>query len=136
MAILPVVSLFFPCAGGQRDPEKGTMTLINPLRTVRLSGAATFPFSFSAIFFYAQLVTGLGSFLFRVEARDERNKLLARTKPVAVEFAVDDRDEEQEMLFQLPPIEIKKPGVCTFELFANHAPIAQTQVRFLTSARP
>jgi hypothetical protein len=135
MAVTPVVTLMFPCAGAVVDVARNKTVITDPIHAVFYPADAVFPQGSGRLFVYVHLRESVGPFNCRIEVRDEDGRFLVRTRPKRIEMDVDRRFLGEELVFELPLFQIHEVGVLRIALFANHVPVQSVDLRILKAEK-
>jgi hypothetical protein len=132
MAVRPEVRLFFPCASVAVNDDDNRVTIVDPIFSLYLLPDTVFPCSSGVLYFYLEILGGVGTYHCRIRGRDENQILLVETTPLTIVFTEANRYDGGQFPFKLPEFEISEPGIIEFGLYANYSqdPIATTHIRF------
>jgi hypothetical protein len=122
--VMPSVRLFFPCEQAvlefDDDGEDGRWVLTRPLHSATLPADVTENFMQHEIWFYAQLIGGIGKFKMSVALSTEDGYWLRKSETEAVDFLRADHLAVYEAVFRMTDIVFPRPGFYEFKLLANH----------------
>jgi hypothetical protein len=126
MAIVtPVVRLFFPCEIAfleyDDESEETRWVLTRPLHTAVLPAGVAADFRQPEIWFYAQLVGGIGKVRLSVALSTEEGYWVKRSETQQVDFSATDPLTVHEVVFCMTNAYFPRPGTYEFKLLANHA---------------
>jgi hypothetical protein len=128
MAVMPVARLFFPCARVD-EHDDGKITITDPIDAILIPVETGGKITLGPLNFYALVKEGLGRFYFRIEAKDEDRRRLAKSRPREIEFISRSRSIAQDLVFDVSAIPIRQTGIVRFELYANELVLSVWEIR-------